>query len=179
MGIRTTTNTSRPARGGAIRLITLIAGLPLLLGATAAGTGPDRTGPFDARAGDPQVRPIDTSWRTLLGLDYRTGEISEELEDRRGQLVRIPGFMVPFEDGLDGVTEFLLVPYFGACIHTPPPPPNQMVYVQMDQGRTVDVNIWDAIWIEGEFEIEDIDSAYGSVGYKVIGNRIRPYGDDE
>jgi uncharacterized protein len=76
-------------------------------------------------AGDSQAGPVETNWRTLLGLDYRTGEITEELEDLRGQVVRIPGFMVPFEDGLDGVTEFLLVPYFGACIHTPLRPPTR------------------------------------------------------
>jgi uncharacterized protein len=179
MGPPTAPPTGLPPRSGLFRLITVMAGLPLLLGATATGNGSIRPVPPDVMERESQTEPIDTSWRTLLGLDYRTGEITEELENRRGQVVRIPGFMVPFEDGLDGVTEFLLVPYFGACIHTPPPPPNQMVYVQMDQGRTVDVNIWDAIWIEGTFEIEDIDSAYGSVGYKVTGDRIRPYRGDE
>jgi uncharacterized protein len=179
MGSRNAIATGVPTWSRAFRLIALVAAFPLLLGMTATDAGPIRAASSHVLAGDSQVGPVETNWRTLLGLDYRTGEITEELEDLRGQVVRIPGFMVPFEDGLDGVTEFLLVPYFGACIHTPPPPPNQMVYVQMDRGRTVDVNIWDAIWIEGTFEIEDVDSAYGSVGYKVIGDRILPYGDEE
>lgn len=179
MGTRTAPSTGRPPRSGAFRFIALVFGLVLFLGAGAPVSESPGTVHGHGMQGTPHVDPIEITWRTLLGLDYRTGEVSEELEARRGEVVRIPGFMVPFEDGLDGVTEFLLVPYFGACIHTPPPPPNQMVYVQMDRGRTVDVNIWDPIWIEGTFEIEDIDSAYGSVGYKVTGDRIRPYGEEE
>lgn len=119
--------------------------------------------------------PIPTDWRVLLGLNYETGQVSQALEDRAGQVVSIPGFMVPFEDGMTGVTEFILVPYFGACIHMPPPPPNQMVYVRMEGGATVDVNIWDAVVIEGVLDVEPIDSPYGSVGHQVVGKTLRPY----
>jgi uncharacterized protein len=123
--------------------------------------------------------PIDTDWRVLLGLDYRSGEASAALKEREGKTVRIPGFMVPFDDGYVGVNEFILVPYFGACIHTPPPPPNQMVYVRMEGGQEVEVNIWDAIYVEGTFTLESIDSPFGSVGHQVLGQRIRPYGNGE
>jgi uncharacterized protein len=124
-----------------------------------------------------QSDPIDTDWRTLLGLNYLTGETTEALESRRGRTVRIPGFMVPFEDGMSGVDEFLLVPYFGACIHTPPPPPNQIVYVKMQGGTRVEINIWDPVYIEGVLEIESIESPYGTVGHQVMGVRVRPYGE--
>lgn len=126
----------------------------------------------------PTNDPINTDWRTLLGLNYLTGETTEALESRRGKTVRIPGFMVPFEDGMSGVDEFLLVPYFGACIHTPPPPPNQIVYVKMQRGQRVEVNIWDPVYIEGVLEIESIESPYGTVGHQVLGTAVRPYGDD-
>ncbi len=135
--------------------------------------------PVDVLEREPHMDPIETNWRTLLGLDYRTGSVSPELEALRGEVVRIPGFMVPFEDGVDGVNEFLLVPYFGACIHTPPPPPNQIVYVRMTGDRRVEVNIWDAIWVEGVLDIESIESPYGTVGHQVIGNRILPYGTED
>jgi hypothetical protein len=88
--------------------------LPTTPAAGSSASGPTRV-----------ADPIDTDWRTLLGLNYMTGETTEALESRRGKEVRIPGFMVPFEDGMAGVNEFLLVPYFGACIHTPPPPPTR------------------------------------------------------
>ncbi|TVP43703.1 MAG: DUF3299 domain-containing protein [Gemmatimonadales bacterium] len=123
--------------------------------------------------------PIDTDWRTLLGLNYRTGEVTAALESRRGKPVRIPGFMVPFEDGMSGVNEFLLVPYFGACIHTPPPPPNQIVYVRMEGSKRVEVNIWDAVYVEGVLDIESIESPYGTVGHQVLGSAVKPYGRDQ
>ncbi|TVP55514.1 MAG: DUF3299 domain-containing protein [Gemmatimonadales bacterium] len=137
--------------------------------------------PFDGFAGIPRpagflaADPIPTDWRVLLGLNYQTGAVSAALKDREGRIVSIPGFMVPFEDGMTGVDEFLLVPYFGACIHTPPPPPNQMVYVRMEGGAKVDVNIWDAVVIEGVLDVASIDSPYGSVGHQVLGQRLRPY----
>ncbi len=137
------------------------------------------TVPVDVMEREALVNPIDTDWRVLLGLNYRTGEASADLTSRAGKEVRIPGFMVPFDDGYVGVNEFILVPYFGACIHTPPPPPNQMVYVRMEGGREVEVNIWDAIFVEGTFSLEAVDSPFGVVGHQVVGKRIRPYGEHE
>jgi uncharacterized protein len=133
------------------------------------------SGPAAVLSGE-RADPIDTDWRTLLGLNYLTGETTAALESRRGKAVRIPGFMVPFEDGMSGVNEFLLVPYFGACIHTPPPPPNQIVYVRMARGQRVEVNIWDAVYVEGVLDIESIESPYGTVGHQVLGSAVKPYG---
>lgn len=75
-----------------------------------------------------------------------TFNVVEELDGAR---VRIPGFVLPFEYSASGkISEFLLVPYFGACIHVPPPPPNQMVYVKAQ--TAVDVGkVWDAIYVVG------------------------------
>ncbi len=56
-----------------------------------------------------------------------------------GQHVRLPGYIVPLEVSEEGrTTEFLLVPYFGACIHVPPPPSNQIVHVTSELGVKVD-----------------------------------------
>ncbi len=59
--------------------------------------------------------------------------ISQEL-GMNAELVKLPGYVLPLESSNDLVTEFLLVPYVGACIHTPPPPPNQIVYVAAPDG---------------------------------------------
>jgi uncharacterized protein len=122
--------------------------------------------------------PLNTpvvDWRMLLGLNYRTGEVNPALQALNGKRVRVPGFMVPLEDGADGVDEFLLVPYFGACIHTPPPPPNQMVYVKMNRGSRVRVDIWNPVWVEGTLKIEDVDSPYGVVGFELTGLSVTAY----
>ncbi|MCV6604247.1 MAG: DUF3299 domain-containing protein [Porticoccaceae bacterium] len=66
-----------------------------------------------------------------------------------GQRIRIPGFMVPIQlDGPKNVTEFFLVPYFGACIHTPPPPPNQIIHVEHPQGFHLD-DLFTPVWVVG------------------------------
>lgn len=91
-----------------------------------------------------------------------TFNVVEELD---GVRVRIPGYVLPFEYTESGeVTEFLLVPYFGACIHTPPPPPNQLVYVTtnapMDLG-----NQWDAIWAVGVLRTKSNMNDLGDAAY--------------
>jgi uncharacterized protein len=114
-------------------------------------------------------------WRLLAGLDYTNGGMSDALKAMDGKRVRVPGYMVPLDDSARGVTEFILVPYYGACIHTPPPPPNQMVYVKMNGDRRVEVNLWDPIWIEGELRVSEIDSPYGAIGHQLVGIRVSPY----
>lgn len=119
--------------------------------------------------------PVTLDWKTMAALNYKTGEMPETLKKLNGVVVRIPGFMVPLEDTETRVTEFLLVPYFGACIHVPPPPPNQMAHVLMQSNQVVEVNLWDPIWIIGKLKIENVESPYGMVGYQVTGERILPY----
>jgi uncharacterized protein len=92
-----------------------------------------------------------------------------------GKTVSIPGFMVPLEDDLDKVTEFLLVPYAGACIHVPPPPPNQMVYVEMKGATKVKVTFTDPIMVTGQLKISTVVSPYGDVSYDMVGMTIKPF----
>ena len=75
--------------------------------------------------------------------EYPTGVV-EELD---GEQVKIPGFIVPLEVAAGGeISEFLLVPYFGACIHYPPPPSNQIVFVKMEEPITVESQ-WVPFWV--------------------------------
>jgi hypothetical protein len=119
--------------------------------------------------------PITLDWKALAALNYRTGEMPETLKKLNGQLVRVPGFMVPLEDWEQKVSEFILVPYFGACIHVPPPPPNQMAHVLMTKSQKVGVNLWDPVWVVGTLKIENVDSPYGIVGFQLSGEKIAPY----
>ena len=92
-----------------------------------------------------------------------------------GKRVSIPGFMVPLEDDLNQVTEFLLVPYAGACIHVPPPPPNQIVYVKMLKTTKVHVTFTDPIVVTGTLQISTVQSPYGDVSYDLSGETVLPY----
>ncbi|MBE9396675.1 DUF3299 domain-containing protein [Pontibacterium sp. N1Y112] len=91
-----------------------------------------------------------------------------------GKMIKIPGFVVPVQgDGMN-VTEFFLVPYFGACIHVPPPPSNQIIYVRFEPGTKVD-NLYDAIWVTGKLSTETITHELASSGYSLEAFVIEPY----
>ncbi len=119
-----------------------------------------------------QYRPID--WRILRGLDMKTGEISEELKAFDGQLVKIPGFIVPLEDNSNQVSEFLLVPSPQACIHVPPPPANQMIYVRMKEPFAFK---WGtrAIWAHGRLSFKSTESPYGKISFELAGDYVKNF----
>jgi hypothetical protein len=98
--------------------------------------------------------------------------VNKELQ---GQSVKLPGFIVPLDVGKDGtVSEFFLVPYFGACIHVPPPPPNQIVYVRIGKGIALD-SIYDAYWIYGRMRIENKSTRLGAAAYAMDADKIEIY----
>lgn len=99
-----------------------------------------------------------------------------------GQAVRIPGYALPLEHDGTAVTEMLLVPYVGACIHVPPPPPNQIVYVRLNQSYKAD-DLYDPVWITGRMRVEATNKSLyyvdGSAGidtaYTLEGVKVEPY----
>lgn len=92
-----------------------------------------------------------------------------------GELVRIPGYLVPLRVNERGDAEtFFLVPYFGACIHVPPPPPNQMVHVTFSGGLPADA-IYIPYWVTGELEIETTANELGVSTYAIDANSIIEY----
>ena len=98
--------------------------------------------------------------------------VNKELD---GQNVKLPGFIVPLDIGKDGlVAEFFLVPYFGACIHVPPPPPNQIVYVRMNKGIALE-SIYEAYWITGRMKLQNKTTRLGAAAYHLAGDKVEIY----
>ncbi|MBD0786669.1 DUF3299 domain-containing protein [Vibrio sp. Y2-5] len=97
-------------------------------------------------------------------------------DDLDGKQVRIPGFVIPLEGDDKVVTELLLVPYFGACIHVPPPPPNQILYVKFDKGVPIQ-GLWDVVYIVGTLNVEMVESDLGQAGYLINGVSVETYDD--
>ena len=99
-----------------------------------------------------------------------------------GRLVRIPGYALPLEFAGIAVKELLLVPYFGACIHVPPPPPNQMVFVKLDEPYVVN-ELFAPVWITGRMSVKRSTTSLAYVdgrasletGYTLAGTRVEPY----
>ena len=91
-----------------------------------------------------------------------------------GERVKIPGYVVQLEGDDRRVTEFLLVPYFGACIHVPPPPPNQIIHVSFPEGVPYPVT-YDAVWVTGTMKVEHRDSDLALVGYQLDASSVISY----
>ena len=83
-----------------------------------------------------------------------------------GAAVKLPGYLVPLEEVKGELKEFLLVPYFGACIHSPPPPANQIVHVVAAK-PVKGFRSMDAVWVSGTLKTARQDSAMGMSGYRM------------
>jgi uncharacterized protein len=94
--------------------------------------------------------------------------------DLKGQAVRLPGFVVLLEADSKGIHEFLLVPYFGACVHVPPPPLNQLIHVRPKEPISRELTM-SPVWIEGHLDVKRIDTSMGNAGYQLKASRIWPY----
>lgn len=96
--------------------------------------------------------------------------------DLAGEAVQLAGFVAPLTFTGDLITEFLLVPYFGACIHVPPPPPNQTVLVSLEagQGLTIDES-WGPVWVTGTLSVESFDTDLATAGYAISGAQTGIY----
>lgn len=99
-----------------------------------------------------------------------------------GKLVRLPGYLLPLEFSGKQVTEFLLVPWVGACVHTPPPPPNQIVHVKSDKPFELK-GMFDAVWVTGRMaaaaakkSVHIVDgSSEVDVGYAIMASQVEAY----
>lgn len=96
--------------------------------------------------------------------------------DLNGENIVLAGFVAPLTYDGEIITEFLLVPTFGACIHVPPPPPNQTIMVSLDKenGLSID-DSWGAVWVEGTLVIESGDSDLGATSYTITQAASGPY----
>ena len=89
--------------------------------------------------------------------------------------VRIPGYTVPFEYGANAeISEFLLVPYYGACLHAPPPPPNQTVFAMTDEPIKLR-NLAQAVWIEGTMYTQTQESELADAAYTIRVDKVETY----
>jgi hypothetical protein len=134
--------------------------------------------------------PLELFWEDMVPPDYQTpdtpfshngsmlqmGLDAPIIESLNGKRVKIPGFVVPLEGNNETTTEFLLVPYFGACIHVPPPPANQIVYVKFLEAVPID-NLYDAVWVTGTLSTKGWEGDLATVGYSLVGISVSPYDD--
>jgi uncharacterized protein len=116
-------------------------------------------------------------WKQLRGLNVSTGKVSEATAKLLNASVHLTGYMVPFDDESETVSEFLFVPGAGMCIHLPPPPPNQIILVILASGATTRVHWSQPIELFGQLESMQTDSPYGAVGWQIMASAARVRND--
>ena len=93
-----------------------------------------------------------------------------------GKKVRIPGFVSPLDTNGNFVGDFLLVPYYGSCIHSPPPPINQTVMVSPGEGKSISLSkISRPVWVVGEIQVDEITTDLATAGYQIRNAQIEAY----
>ncbi|MEO1656620.1 MAG: DUF3299 domain-containing protein [Pseudomonadota bacterium] len=96
------------------------------------------------------------------------------VESLNGKRIELPGFVVPLDFKGRAHSTFLIVPYFGACIHTPPPAPNQIVFATAEPAQELG-NIFYPLWFTGVLETNRQDTDLGNTAYTLRLESVRPY----
>jgi len=101
-----------------------------------------------------------------------TFNVVEELDQL---MIRMPGYILPLDFAEHGAAqEFLLLPYHGACVHTPPPPPNQIVYLRAPEPIRFG-SLWEPVWVEGRMEVERVNTDLAATAYAMTLRSVEPY----
>lgn len=141
------------------------------------------------------AEPVETDWLALLPKDEvealtsgtsdqapvnhetrgaQTGS-NRTVPEMDGKAIRIAGYVVPVESSDEGLLQsFFLVPYFGACIHVPPPPPNQIILARLDEPIPM-TGIYDAYWVSGTLKIESTESETAATAYTIAVDEVKLY----
>ena len=90
-----------------------------------------------------------------------------------GKVVRIDGYVVPLDFDATKVREFLLVPFVGACIHVPPPPANQIIYVKLEKGFEV-AGTFDPVTVTGKLSAAQTFTGLAETGYSIAADAVEP-----
>ncbi|HEX2540307.1 MAG TPA: DUF3299 domain-containing protein [Caldimonas sp.] len=193
---------TRPSPRPASPLIGFLSvGAALLVGVAAVALAPVL--PSAAQAAAPGAEPFrEIKWDELIPKDwdpfkgFRLRELGavNDADPRAGQMlkdmravldnapvvpaldgarVKLPGYVVPLDEAAGELKEFLLVPYFGACIHTPPPPANQIVFVVAPKGTKF--RAMDTVWVSGTLRATRQESTMGASGYRIDAAVVAAY----
>ena len=123
---------------------------------------PEGDGTFTERCGMKQSKG-------LPAVMYSTKTVAS-MNDKK---IRIGGYPVPLESDAKGrSTLFFLVPYPGACIHVPPPPPNQLVLVRYPKGLKLD-DIYTPLWVTGTLKVEQVNNDLADAAYALDAATVR------
>jgi hypothetical protein len=134
-----------------------------------AGRPPGMSAPANPHDGAAATGQPDGRW---MSGPLKQGEApAPVVETLDGKRVRIGGYVVSLDFDATKVKEFLLVPFVGACIHVPPPPANQIVYVKSDRGFEV-TGQFDPVWVTGTLKVSTQFTGLAEAGYSLEADTV-------
>lgn len=117
---------------------------------------------------DPQVDQIMDRFREF----WDNAPTNPDLD---GKKIKIAGYVAPLDFSEQAsLQEFLLVPYFGACIHVPPPPANQIIYITLKKPAK-GLHTFSTVWVYGTITIDKTETDMGRAGYTMQAEALEPY----
>ncbi len=125
--------------------------------------------PYSEIIGEGEMDEANDTWNPIY--DENATRLNAKLD---GAFIKMPGYIIPFDISADGVTEFMLVPYVGACIHVPPPPANQLVMVSTAKPWPSD-QLWDPVWVTGTMKTQLQATDLGQTGYTITADEMEVY----
>lgn len=122
---------------------------------------------------------IHIEWDSLMPASYGAGEpqnasSADLVQELIGKKVSIPGFVVALDVDGDKIFKFLFVPYMGACIHVPPPPPNQLIYAEIEEGLVMEEQ-WAPVELYGTLGAELVETGLGAAGYTLTVDEVKAF----
>jgi uncharacterized protein len=130
--------------------------------------------PSDAAAGAPPPPPLpEGGFMAVKRKQPGNEQPPKVVAELDGKWVKIGGYVVPLDFEATSVKEFLLVPFVGACIHVPPPPANQIVYVKSEKGFQV-AGQFDPVWVTGKLKTETAFTGLADAGYSLEAESVEP-----
>jgi hypothetical protein len=127
----------------------------------------------------PENDPAEDAVMEKMQAELNAAPVNPALD---GKKIKIPGFISPLEvdDAKGMVKEFLLVPYFGACIHVPPPPLNQTLLVKPLEGKSIGMErMYEPVWVYGTIIAKQVHTDLAEAGYQIKDARVEIYQDKE
>lgn len=125
--------------------------------------------PYAEIIAEGEMDEANDTWSPVF--DENATKLNESLD---GEFIKMPGYIIPLDMGSEGVTSFVLVPYVGACIHVPPPPPNQLVFVTTITPWPGD-QLWDAVWVTGTLRAKLQSTEIAEIGYEITAEAMEYY----
>lgn len=125
----------------------------------------------------PEGAPEEQALFDKIMAEFNNAPSNETLS---GKQVKIPGFVAPLDENEGMVTEFLLVPYFGSCIHSPPPPVNQTILVKPQNGKSITLEqIYEPVWVTGDMKVEMSNTDLAQAGYLIKNAVLEIYQEED